>query len=89
MAATKLVIKDLWDMGIVEKKHSADMLFILLTMIRAARVTAAHWNKCSTVLEAPNIIIQPGTSCNPATLMLPPDTILLEHDCYELVLDQL
>jgi hypothetical protein len=38
---------------------------------------------------APNIIIQRGTPCNPGTLMYPPDTTLLEHDCCELVLDQL
>ena len=57
---------------------------ILLTMNRAAQVTAARWNKWSTMLEAPNIIIQRCTTCNPANLMLPPDTTLLE-----LVLDQL
>ena len=60
----------------------------LLTMDQAAQVTAARWNKWSTVLEAPNIIIR-GHTCNPATLVLPPDTTLLEHDCCELVLDQL
>ena len=40
------------------------------------------------MLDAPNII-QRDTSCNPATLVLSPDTTLLEHDCCELVLDQL
>jgi hypothetical protein len=44
MDATTVAIKDLWDMGIVEK-----------------------------------------TPCNPATLMYPTDTTLLEHDCCELV----
>ena len=48
MDATKVLIKDLWDMGIVEK-----------------------------------------TPRNRATLMYPTDTTLLEHDCCELVKDQL